>query len=129
MSVSLSQVRPSVSSTTAYLDILAIPGAHQRSHQTQMLHLFIFQTCSFLNGASVEWIEDQKVPYAVKGDQWVGFENDRSIDAKVRCRVVEYFSASPGLSNVTFVLCEWLTGGLFEEEAAGRGFRVDSGYG
>lgn len=94
-----------------------------------MPHVFILQTCSFLTGASVEWIDDQQVPYAVKGDQWVGFDNDRSIDAKVRCRVMGCFSASPGLSNISCVLCEWLTGGVFEEEAAGRGRCVDSGYG
>lgn len=94
-----------------------------------MSHLFIFQTCSFLNGASVEWIAEQEVPYAVKADQWVGFENDRSIDAKVRCHVPGYSSAPPGLSDVTSVLCECATGGLSEEEAAGRGYCVDSGYG
>lgn len=72
------------------------------------MDLFICQTCSFLIGASVEWIEDQKVPYAVKGDQWVGFDNDRSIDAKVLCRAVcdDIFLPWPGPSDISFVLCD-----------------------
>ncbi|XP_070758922.1 chitinase-3-like protein 1 [Enoplosus armatus] len=42
-----------------------------------------YETCSFLKGSSVQWIDGQKVPYAVKGNQWVGFDNQRSYDAKV----------------------------------------------
>uniref|UniRef100_A0A3B5JZE1 Chitinase, acidic.1 n=1 Tax=Takifugu rubripes TaxID=31033 RepID=A0A3B5JZE1_TAKRU len=44
---------------------------------------FLLQTCSFLEGTSVHWIKAQKVVYAVKGNQWVGFDNQRSYDAKV----------------------------------------------
>lgn len=51
-------------------------------------HLYVLvclhQTCSFLKGTSVQWIDSQKVPYAVKGNQWVGFDNQRSYDAKVQ---------------------------------------------
>lgn len=46
--------------------------------------MFLYQTCSFLKGTSVQWIDGQKVPYAVKGNQWVGFDNQRSYDAKVQ---------------------------------------------
>ncbi|XP_034146365.1 uncharacterized protein LOC105022134 isoform X7 [Esox lucius] len=42
-----------------------------------------YETCSFLQGATVQWIEDQQVPCAFKGNQWVGFENRDSYDAKV----------------------------------------------
>uniref|UniRef100_A0A3B5AN61 Acidic mammalian chitinase-like n=1 Tax=Stegastes partitus TaxID=144197 RepID=A0A3B5AN61_9TELE len=42
-----------------------------------------YETCSFLKGTTVQWSDSQKVPYAVKGNQWVGFDNQRSIDAKV----------------------------------------------
>ncbi|XP_058488479.1 chitinase-3-like protein 1 [Solea solea] len=42
-----------------------------------------YETCSFLKGASVQWIDTQKVLYAVKGSQWVGFDNQTSYDAKV----------------------------------------------
>lgn len=74
---------------------------------TSLSHLFVFQTCSFLKGASVEWIEDQKVPFAVKGDQWVGFENDRSVEAKVRGRVVGF--SFPWAPTIWRQLCSlWL---------------------
>ncbi|XP_076012955.1 acidic mammalian chitinase-like [Genypterus blacodes] len=42
-----------------------------------------YETCSFLKGTSVHWIDSQKVPYAIKGGQWVGFDNQQSYDAKV----------------------------------------------
>ncbi|XP_071329191.1 acidic mammalian chitinase-like [Trachinotus anak] len=41
------------------------------------------KTCSFLKGSSVHWMESQRVPYAVKGSQWVGFKNRCSYNAKV----------------------------------------------
>ena len=45
------------------------------------------QVCKFLDGgAQRHWIESQQVPYAVKGDQWVGYDDERSIGIKVRTR-------------------------------------------
>ncbi|XP_071750622.2 acidic mammalian chitinase-like [Centroberyx gerrardi] len=43
-----------------------------------------YEICTFLQGASVQWIEDQKVPYATKGNEWVGFDNKDSFETKVR---------------------------------------------
>ncbi|CAJ1084728.1 chitotriosidase-1-like [Xyrichtys novacula] len=43
-----------------------------------------YEICTFLQGASVNLIEDQKVPYAVKGNEWVGFDNRDSFETKVR---------------------------------------------
>ncbi|XP_053338997.1 acidic mammalian chitinase-like isoform X1 [Clarias gariepinus] len=45
--------------------------------------LSFYEVCSFLKGASTHWIEDQKVPYATKGNQWVGFGNSQSFEIKV----------------------------------------------
>ncbi|XP_044204818.1 acidic mammalian chitinase-like [Thunnus albacares] len=57
----------------------ATPGPY-----TQQIGLWsYYETCTFLKGTSVQWIDSQKVPYAVKGNQWVGFDNQRSYDAKV----------------------------------------------
>lgn len=42
-----------------------------------------FQICTFLQGATVHMIEDQKVPYAVKQNEWVGYDNSASYDTKV----------------------------------------------
>ncbi|XP_030076726.1 acidic mammalian chitinase-like [Microcaecilia unicolor] len=42
-----------------------------------------YEICTFLTGATVNWIEDQKVPYAYKGSEWVGFDNAKSYEYKV----------------------------------------------
>lgn len=36
------------------------------------------------NGATYFWDDEQKVPYAVHGDQWVGFDDERSIRLKMK---------------------------------------------
>uniref|UniRef100_A0A3B4CE92 GH18 domain-containing protein n=1 Tax=Pygocentrus nattereri TaxID=42514 RepID=A0A3B4CE92_PYGNA len=35
----------------------------------------------------VQWIEDQKVPYATKGNEWVGFDTQESYETKVCTKV------------------------------------------
>ncbi|GAB1598846.1 chitinase-3-like protein 1 [Argonauta hians] len=46
--------------------------------------LAYFETCKMLsNGAKRYYIDDQKVPYLVLGDQWVGYEDETSIREKV----------------------------------------------
>lgn len=47
-----------------------------------MEHVFL-QICSFLKGTTVQWIDDQKVPYASKNSEWVGFDNRESYEVKV----------------------------------------------
>lgn len=58
-------------------------------------HLFYlaFQICTFLKGTTIQWIEDQKVPYAAKNNEWVGFDTRESYETKVggaslHCRYV-----------------------------------------
>ncbi|XP_063071449.1 chitinase, acidic.2 [Engraulis encrasicolus] len=43
-----------------------------------------YEICGFLNGATQNWIDDQKVPYAVKGNEWVGYDTTDSYDIKVK---------------------------------------------
>uniref|UniRef100_A0A8D0A928 chitinase n=1 Tax=Sander lucioperca TaxID=283035 RepID=A0A8D0A928_SANLU len=43
-----------------------------------------YEICTFLQGASDYLIEDQKVPYAVKQNEWVGYDNKESFATKVR---------------------------------------------
>uniref|UniRef100_A0A8C3XPY7 GH18 domain-containing protein n=1 Tax=Chelydra serpentina TaxID=8475 RepID=A0A8C3XPY7_CHESE len=43
-----------------------------------------YEICTFLKTAQVRWIQDQKVPYAVKGNEWVGFDNVCSYKHKVK---------------------------------------------
>lgn len=44
-----------------------------------------YEICIFVkSGATVHWIEEQMVPYAIKGHEWVGFDNQRSYGIKAR---------------------------------------------
>ncbi|XP_061488235.1 acidic mammalian chitinase-like isoform X1 [Rhineura floridana] len=43
-----------------------------------------FEVCSFLKDAKVRWLEDQKVPYAYKGDVWVTYDDICSYRHKAR---------------------------------------------
>uniref|UniRef100_A0A3Q3JAY5 chitinase n=1 Tax=Monopterus albus TaxID=43700 RepID=A0A3Q3JAY5_MONAL len=42
-----------------------------------------YELCTFLRGASVRLIEEQKVPYATKENEWVGYDNQESFETKV----------------------------------------------
>ena len=45
----------------------------------------MFQICEMLkSGGTKHLIADQKVPYVVKGSQWVGYDDKESLKAKVR---------------------------------------------
>ncbi|XP_010754148.2 acidic mammalian chitinase [Larimichthys crocea] len=41
-----------------------------------------YEICTFLQGASVHLIEDQEVPYAIKQNEWVGYDNKESFQTK-----------------------------------------------
>ncbi|XP_063813321.1 acidic mammalian chitinase-like [Pseudophryne corroboree] len=43
-----------------------------------------YEVCTWLRGATVKWIPDQRVPYACKDNEWVGFDNKDSYDCKVK---------------------------------------------
>ncbi|XP_053101265.1 probable chitinase 10 isoform X3 [Hemicordylus capensis] len=43
-----------------------------------------YEICTYIRDATVNWIEDQKVPYAYKGNEWVGFDNTRSYEYKAK---------------------------------------------
>ncbi|XP_052493991.1 acidic mammalian chitinase-like [Budorcas taxicolor] len=42
-----------------------------------------YEICTFLSEATNAWIEDQKVPYAYKDTEWVGYDNIKSYKYKV----------------------------------------------
>ena len=49
------------------------------------------QICDFiLRGAKSFWIEDQQVPFAVLDDQWVGYDDDKSVQLKVEPTVDQH---------------------------------------
>nr|AKN52392.1 chitinase [Bostrychus sinensis] len=43
-----------------------------------------YEICTFLKGTTIQWIPDQKVPYAAKNSEWVGFDNRESYATKVQ---------------------------------------------
>ncbi|XP_073681597.1 chitinase-3-like protein 1 [Garra rufa] len=58
----------------------ASPGPY-----TQEMGLWsYFEICLFLNGGEVQWIEDQKVPFSYKGSDWVGYDNLKSFEFKIK---------------------------------------------
>ncbi|KAM6165218.1 chitinase-3-like protein 1 [Erethizon dorsatum] len=46
--------------------------------------LAYYEVCDFLHGATVHRIPSQKVPYATKGNQWVGYDDQESVKSKVQ---------------------------------------------
>ncbi|XP_036612276.1 chitinase-3-like protein 1 [Trichosurus vulpecula] len=46
--------------------------------------LAYYEVCEFLPGAIVNRILEQKVPYATKGNQWVGYEDQESVRVKAQ---------------------------------------------
>lgn len=46
--------------------------------------LAYYEICQFLQGAKVTRLQDQQVPYAVKGNQWVGYDDVESVETKVQ---------------------------------------------
>lgn len=51
--------------------------------------LVILQVCSMIQkSAKIVWLDDMKVPYAVLNNQWVGYENQESLQLKVSVRVL-----------------------------------------
>ncbi|KAM3871846.1 acidic mammalian chitinase-like [Diretmus argenteus] len=61
-----------------------IAGAGTPGKYTQEAgELAYFEICGFLEGATEVWNQAQEVPYAYKGNQWVGYDNIKSFQIKV----------------------------------------------
>ncbi|XP_062960224.1 potassium voltage-gated channel subfamily A member 10-like [Cynocephalus volans] len=56
------------------------------SMENESTFLFLTRVCSFLNGATQVWNAPQEVPYAYKGNQWIGYDNPRSFTLKRHLR-------------------------------------------
>lgn len=59
--------------------------SQHKGFQTIKFNYFLsfIQICTFLQGGSLHWTDEQMVPYATKGNEWVGFDNKRSLEIKV----------------------------------------------
>ncbi|XP_077583099.1 acidic mammalian chitinase-like [Stigmatopora nigra] len=43
-----------------------------------------YEICGFVKDTTIQWIDDQKVPYATKNNEWVGFDTTDSYETKVQ---------------------------------------------
>uniref|UniRef100_A0A8C8YLS6 Chitinase-3-like protein 1 n=1 Tax=Prolemur simus TaxID=1328070 RepID=A0A8C8YLS6_PROSS len=55
-----------------------IPGRYTKEAGT----LAYYEICDFLHGATVRRLLGQQVPYATKGNQWVGYDDQESVKSK-----------------------------------------------
>ncbi|XP_071036118.1 probable chitinase 10 isoform X2 [Parasteatoda tepidariorum] len=63
----------------------AIDGGKSGNYTGEPGVLAFFEVCDFLkSGAILVWDNEQMVPYAYKGNQWVGFDDQRSLKTKVQ---------------------------------------------
>ncbi|XP_062248573.1 chitinase-3-like protein 2 [Platichthys flesus] len=53
-----------------------------------------YETCLYTEGATVQRIADQKVPYAITENQWVGFDDTHSISTKVSYLKSKHFGGA-----------------------------------
>ncbi|XP_060088966.1 acidic mammalian chitinase-like [Heteronotia binoei] len=59
--------------------------AHPGRYTFEAGFLSYYEICNFIkDGATVKWLDDQKVPYAYKGFTWVGYDNKKSFSFKAR---------------------------------------------
>ena len=53
--------------------------------------LAYYEVCKSLkDGWTKEWNDEQKVPYAYKDDQWVGYDDPQSIKLKVSNLIIQH---------------------------------------
>lgn len=52
-----------------------------------------YEICDFLreDNTTLVWDNEQMVPFAYRGDQWVGFDDERSLKTKVRLSLFYFF--------------------------------------
>lgn len=62
----------------------ATGGGKQGEYTKEAGFLAYYEICEMLlNGAVYVWDDEMKVPYMVDGDQWIGFDDERSIRHKM----------------------------------------------
>ncbi|KAL4645983.1 acidic mammalian chitinase-like isoform X2 [Arapaima gigas] len=72
-----------------------ISGAGTPGKYTQEAgELAYFEICGFLEGATEVWNTQQDVPYAYKGNQWVGYDNIKSFGIKVQWLMKQQFGGA-----------------------------------
>ena len=71
--------------------------------------LSYFEICKLLSkdGWNKEWNDEQKIPYAFKDDQWVGYDDPKSIKLKVSSTLSPQISANCLLIDSSPKKCEY----------------------
>lgn len=60
-------------------------GGKEGTYTKESGFLAYYEVCELLqNGASYVWDDEMKVPYAVQDNQWIGFDDERSIRNKMK---------------------------------------------
>ncbi|KAJ8944658.1 hypothetical protein NQ314_009420 [Rhamnusium bicolor] len=60
-------------------------GGKEGTYSKESGFLAYYEICEMLqNGATYYWDDEMKVPYLVDGDQWVGFDDEKSIRHKMK---------------------------------------------
>ncbi|XP_022257642.1 acidic mammalian chitinase-like, partial [Limulus polyphemus] len=68
----------------------AVGGGEPGNYTGEPGFMAFFEVCDFLkSGATLVWDDEQMVPYAYKGNQWVGFDDMRSVRSKVNAKKVD----------------------------------------
>ncbi|KAG8171434.1 hypothetical protein JTE90_003064 [Oedothorax gibbosus] len=63
----------------------AVDGGKAGNYTGEPGVLAFFEICDFLkSGAILVWDNEQMVPYAYKDNQWVGFDDQRSLKTKIQ---------------------------------------------
>uniref|UniRef100_A0A4W2ESG8 Oviduct-specific glycoprotein n=1 Tax=Bos indicus x Bos taurus TaxID=30522 RepID=A0A4W2ESG8_BOBOX len=60
----------------------AVGPASPGKYTKQAGFLAYYEICSFIEGMNKRWIDDQYVPYAFKGKEWVGYDDAISFSYK-----------------------------------------------
>lgn len=73
-----------LTSSTSGVGAPATPGT-AGTYTREAGYLAYYEVCELISkGAQLNYIDDQHVPYLVSGNQWVGYDNERSLREKVR---------------------------------------------
>lgn len=71
--------------------------------------LDFLKICTFLkNGATQAWDAPQDVPYAYKGNEWVGYDNVKSFNIKVRSAPLIHCELSHESQEIKWLLVSFI---------------------
>ncbi|XP_076860304.1 acidic mammalian chitinase-like isoform X2 [Brachyhypopomus gauderio] len=81
---------PSYGRTFLLSTAVTVPGAPTKGpadagpYTREAGYWSYYEICSFVTAAKVEWIDEQSVPYATKGNVWLAYDNKESYAAKAQ---------------------------------------------